>query len=88
VLGIEDGRTAIGHRQSIGDNSLKARGVQTSFELLPDRTVTFRHIIGAVPLFALPESMSVAPGCLKLRSEGAEFGVPFDSDFLAPERYE
>ncbi|MBN9270471.1 MAG: hypothetical protein J0J15_09535, partial [Mesorhizobium sp.] len=35
VLGIEDGRTAIGHAASIGDNWLKREGVATAFALAP-----------------------------------------------------
>ncbi|TIT02535.1 MAG: hypothetical protein E5W85_32300, partial [Mesorhizobium sp.] len=33
VLGIEDGRTALGHAASLGDNWLKREGVATAFAL-------------------------------------------------------
>ncbi len=83
VLGIEDGRTAVGHRQSIGDNTLKAAGVPTSFALSPDLTISFRHILGALPLQALPHSVEQQKNTLVLSMEGREFLTPFDSGFLS-----
>ena len=49
VLGIEDGRAAVGHAASIGDNWLKREGVATAFALGEGRSVSFRHVIGAMP---------------------------------------
>ena len=49
VLGIEDGRTALGHAASLGDNWLKREGVATAFALGEGRNVSFRHVIGALP---------------------------------------
>lgn len=86
VLGIEDGRTAVGHRQSIGENSLRAQGVPTSFELLPDGTITFRHVIGALPMQSLPESLKMARDSLALSIDGVEISAPFDSNFLTEHR--
>jgi len=83
VLGIEDGRTAVGHRQSVGDNSLKAAGVPTSFVLAPDKTISFRHILGALPLQSLPNSIEQQKSTLLLNMEDREFFAPFDSEFLS-----
>jgi hypothetical protein len=82
VLGIEDGRSAIGHRHSIGDNSLKAEGVPTSFTLGPEGTVAFRHVIGALPMLSLPRSVKTATDSLIVELEESEIIVPFDSQFL------
>lgn len=82
VLGIEDGRTAVGHRHSIGDNSLKAAGVPTSFELSPDRIVSFRQVLGAAPLQVLPEAVEAQDGFLILSTAQGQIRVPFDSEFL------
>lgn len=82
VIGIEDGRTAVGHRQSVGDNTLKAAGVPTSFTLSPDKTISFRHILGALPLQTLPNSIQQQKGSLLLNMDDREFLVPFDSEFL------
>lgn len=83
VLGIEDGRTAIGHAASIGDNWLKRDGVATAFEL--GGHVSFRQIIGAVPFADSkpPQTVSTAHGCLSLTMpDGSTREIPFDSDFL------
>jgi hypothetical protein len=83
VLGIEDGRTAIGHAASIGDNWLKREGVATAFEL--GGNVSFRQIIGAMPFPGgePPDTVSTAPGLLRMAMPGGEIQeIPFDSDFL------
>jgi hypothetical protein len=86
VIGIEDGRSAIGHAASIGDNPLRRDGVATSFELGAEKRVSFRQVIGALPL-ARP---SVPPrridaGIAGLRivfPDGAVRDIPFDAGFL------
>lgn len=83
VIGIEDGRTAIGHAASIGDNWLKREGVATAFDL--GGSVSFRQIIGAVPLSGgePPSAVSPISGHLRLTMpDGATHEVPFDTDFL------
>ncbi|MGP2490599.1 hypothetical protein ACTDI4_03065 [Mesorhizobium sp. PUT5] len=85
VLGIEDGRTAIGHAASLGDNWLKREGVATAFALAPDGRVAFRHVIGALPQADGPPPASVAmlPDRLRLETlDGAVREVPFDGTFL------
>ncbi|UCI19788.1 hypothetical protein FJ970_02085 [Mesorhizobium sp. B2-1-8] len=83
VLGIEDGRTAIGHAASLGDNWLKREGVATAFALDEDRGVSFRHVIGALPLSGgePPREITTADGRLRLAGAAAS-EVPFDSEFL------
>jgi hypothetical protein len=83
VLGIEDGRTAVGHRQSIGDNSLKSADVPTSFTLSPHGVVTFRHVIGAFPWEELPDTILQQDGSLLVRSKESQLNLPFDTEFLA-----
>jgi hypothetical protein len=82
VLGIEDGRAAVGHAASIGDNWLKREGVATAFAL--GRGVSFRHVIGAVPLSGgePPQAVTTATGRMRLAAGGSTWEVPFDSDFL------
>ena len=85
VLGIEDGRAAVGHAASLGDNWLKREGVPTVFELAEGRRVTFRQIIGAVPLEGgePPRSVMAGSGHLRLDLAGGERrDVPFDDGFL------
>lgn len=85
VLGIEDGRAAIGHAASLGDNWLTREGVSTAFEL--GGRVSFRQIIGALPLSGsgLPRHIDTASGCLSIASEpGISREVPFDEQFLSP----
>ena len=85
VLGIEDGRTAVGHAASIGDNWLKREGVATAFALGEGRSVSFRHVIGAVPLSSgqPPRDIATAQGRMRiLVADGSDDDVPFDSDFL------
>lgn len=83
VLGIEDGRTAIGHAASLGDNWLKREGVATAFDL--GGSVSFRQIIGAIALERgePPKAISAKSGHLHVSMpDGAKREVPFDSDFL------
>ncbi|MEI9403231.1 hypothetical protein [Mesorhizobium argentiipisi] len=85
VLGIEDGRTAIGHAASLGDNWLKHEGVATAFALAEGRSVSFRHVIGAVPFADTepPGSLETAPDRLRvLAAGGAARELPFDGGFL------
>ncbi|WP_214470212.1 hypothetical protein [Mesorhizobium sp. dw_380] len=84
VLGIEDGRTAVGHAASIGDNWLKREGVATAFALGEGRGFSFRHVIGALPASGgePPQEVTTANGRMRLASAGAARDVPFDSDFL------
>ncbi|MEI9427122.1 hypothetical protein [Mesorhizobium sp. Cs1299R1N3] len=83
VLGIEDGRTAIGHAASLGDNWLKREGVATAFALDEGRGVSFRHVIGALALSGgePPREITTADGRLRLAGAAAS-EVPFDSEFL------
>jgi len=83
VLGIEDGRTAIGHAASVGDNWLKREGVATTFQL--GGGIAFRQVIGAVPLAGSepPEAVGAEAGHLRLTLPGgAAQKIPFDDDFL------
>ncbi|MBX3596652.1 MAG: hypothetical protein KF874_03675 [Rhizobiaceae bacterium] len=82
VIGIEDGRTAIGHRQSVGDNTLKAAGVPTSFTLKADGVVQFRQVIGALPIQRLPSALEQQQGFLVAQSQEMQTRVPFDNEFL------
>lgn len=85
VLGIEDGRTAIGHAASIGDNWLKREGVATAFALAPGGRVAFRQVIGALPLEdgLPPASLAMEAGRLRLEmADGAVRQTPFDGAFL------
>ena len=84
VLGIEDGRTAVGHRASIGDNPLRRENVPTSYELREDGSVAFRQVIGALAGPAGPP-VAIAPGdgrLLVTLPEGEVREVPFDGSFL------
>jgi hypothetical protein len=85
VLGIEDGRSAIGHAASLGNNWLKHEGVPTAFALAGGRSVSFRHVIGAVPFAeaGAPADIEVATDRLRIRApNGAVKEVPFDGEFL------
>lgn len=85
VIGVEDGRTAPGHRASIGDNALKREGVATAFPLGGEQR--FRQVIGALPLDGVgrpPMAVAAEIGSLGLDfPDGARIAVPFDGDFLA-----
>ncbi|TJV39700.1 MAG: hypothetical protein E5Y02_24880 [Mesorhizobium sp.] len=82
VLGIEDGRAAVGHAASIGDNWLKREGVATAFAL--GDSFSFRHVIGAMPLPGgePPQEVVTTDGRMRLSAGGSTRDVPFDSDFL------
>ncbi len=84
VLGIEDGRAAVGHAASIGDNWLKREGVATAFALGEGHSFSFRHVIGAVPLSGgiPPQEIITADGQMRLSAGGSTRDVPFDSAFL------
>lgn len=85
VLGIEDGRTAVGHGASQGDNWLKREGIATAFELGPDRRVAFRHVIGAVPAETgkAVRDVSIAADHLRVTTaEGAVSNAAYDAAFL------
>ena len=85
VLGIEDGRTAVGHAASLGDNWLKREGVATAFELAEGRRVAFRQVVGAVPLAGGEPPLTVAASQDRLRlcmADGSARDIPFDGDFL------
>ncbi|MDR7221248.1 hypothetical protein [Aminobacter aminovorans] len=83
VLGIEDGRSAIGHAASIGDNWLKQEGIETAFAL--GGRVAFRQIVGAMPLDGgdPPSQVEALPGRLRLIfADGSQREAPFDETFL------
>lgn len=83
VLGIEDGRAAIGHAASLGDNWLKREGVATAFAL--GGRVAFRQVIGALPLegSGLPQRIEAASDRLRIScAQGTVRDVPFDGRFL------
>lgn len=85
VLGIEDGRTAVGHAASLGDNWLKHEGVATAFALAEGRSFSFRHVIGALPWPSgePPRDVTTSPGRMRiLAADGGERDIGFDSDFL------
>ncbi|TPK89708.1 hypothetical protein [Mesorhizobium sp. B2-4-17] len=84
VLGIEDGRTAVGHAASIGDNWLKREGVATAFTLGEGHSFSFRHVIGALPLSGgtPPRAIATANGQMRLAAGDTQWNVPFDDDFL------
>lgn len=85
VLGIEDGRTAMGHAASLGDNWLKREGVPTAFELGEGRRIAFRQVIGAVPLEGgePPRAVTVRPLHLALDfPDGGKREIPYDGGFL------
>jgi hypothetical protein len=83
VLGIEDGRAAVGHAASIGDNWLKREGVATAFALGGE--VSFRHVVGALPQASdePPRDIATADGHMRLAAaDGSTRDVAFDTDFL------
>lgn len=83
VLGVEDGRAAIGHAASLGDNWLKRKGVETAFAL--GGTVSFRQVVGAVASSrgVAPRAVTAARGGLQLAFDGgASDELGFDDTFL------
>jgi hypothetical protein len=85
VLGIEDGRAAMGHAASLGDNWLKHEGVATAFALAEGRSISFRHVIGALPSAhaEAPAGIETARDRLRvIAADGTAKDVPFDGEFL------
>jgi len=85
VLGIEDGRAAVGHAASLGDNWLKHEGVATAFTLGEGRSVSFRHVIGGVPFAGAdaPGGIETVADRMRINAAGgAAKEVPFDGGFL------
>ncbi|MCG7506435.1 hypothetical protein [Mesorhizobium retamae] len=85
VLGIEDGRTAVGHAASLGDNWLKREGIATAFELDPERRVAFRHVIGALAAGEgkVVGDVTASAGRLHVTSVGnVVLDAPYDAEFL------
>lgn len=86
VLGIEDGRTAVGHTASVGDNALKRLGVPTSFVLDGAGPVTFRHVMGALPLAdgtAALERVATEKAVLRATlADGSVLSAAYDDSFL------
>jgi hypothetical protein len=85
VLGIEDGRAAVGHAASVGDNWLKREGVATAFALTEGSSVSFRHVIGAVLQSGGEPPRDIATGQGRMRltaDDGSTREIAFDSDFL------
>jgi len=83
VLGIEDGRAAVGHAASISDNWLKREGVATAFALGGE--VSFRHVIGALPQAGgePPRDIATSDGRMRLAAaDSSTRDIAFDSDFL------
>jgi hypothetical protein len=83
VLGIEDGRAAVGHAASVGDNWLKREGVATAFALGGE--VSFRHVIGALPQAdgEPPRDIATTSGHMRLTgADGSPRDIAFDGDFL------
>ena len=83
VLGIEDGRTVIGHAASLGDNWLKREGVETAFALRG--RVAFRQIVGTVPSDngEAPSTIETVAGMVRLKfSDGTSREAAFDETFL------
>ncbi|RWE96929.1 MAG: hypothetical protein EOS68_16590, partial [Mesorhizobium sp.] len=77
---------ALGHAASLGDNWLKREGVATAFALGEGRSVSFRHVIGALPQEAggaPPRDIATAQGRMRIAAaDGTMQDVPFDGDFL------
>jgi hypothetical protein len=86
VLGIEDGRTAVGHSASLGDNPLRREGVATSFALSPGGRIAFRQVIGGLWLDngAVPPSGLSFSGDTLIAgfADGTSVTAPFDAAFL------
>jgi hypothetical protein len=84
VLGIEDARAAVGHGASLGDNWLKREGVATAFSLAEGRSVSFRHVIGAIPSAGgePPRNIETREGRMRVLVDGTTREVAFDSEFL------
>ncbi len=84
VLGIEDGVSAVGHRQSLGDNAVAREGVPTALVLDPGGSVAVRQVIGWAAMTGVPLAVRTRSGALLVEREGAAPVVlPFDDGFLA-----
>ena len=83
---LKTGRAVAGHAASAGDNALKRQGVPTTFRLHPDRTVSFRHVLGARGLgngATPPLRVSTELSRLVLHfADGKDIATPFDGAFL------
>ncbi len=85
VLGIEDGRAAMGHAASLGDNWLKREGVATAFALAEGRSVSLRHVIGGVPAADTEAPSGIETVADRMRiatAHGIAREVSFDGEFL------
>jgi hypothetical protein len=86
VLGIEDGCTAIGHAQSLGDNAIRREGVTTALALDLQGSISVRQVIGAAPLDVPhpPARAEAREGALILSFDyGQAISLPYDEEFLA-----
>jgi hypothetical protein len=87
VLGIEDGRTAVGHASSMQENFVSREGVPTSFTLQEGSTLRLRHVIGAMPFDRAAEPASAVTtesGRLVISfPDGPAQRLPYDDSFLA-----
>lgn len=84
VLGIEDGISAVGHRQSIGDNPVRREGVATAIDLDPSGAVSVRQVIGCAAISEAPVGVTPGGGSLLLAfADGRMRSLPFDDAFLA-----
>ncbi|MEO5757471.1 MAG: hypothetical protein ABIQ51_11520, partial [Mesorhizobium sp.] len=69
----------------LGDNWLKREGLATAFDLTEGQSLSFRHVIGAVPLSGgePPRDIATSQGRMRLGfADGSTRDIPFDSDFL------
>ena len=83
VLGVEDGVSAVGHRQSLGDNPVMREGVPTALVLDPGGPVSVRHVIGWAAFQDVPSAVETVAGGLLIRGSGDQRTVlPFDDRFL------
>lgn len=84
VLGIEDGISAVGHRQSLGDNAVAREGVPTALTLNPAGSVAVRQVIGWAAVAGMPQAVRTLSGALVIElEEGGPVVLPFDDSFLA-----
>lgn len=87
VIGIEDGRTAVGHASSMAENFVSREGVATSFQLSENGTARLRHVIGVTPLegaVRAASNVSVDAGVLILQlADRSMLRLPYDEGFLA-----
>lgn len=86
VLGIEDGVSAIGHRQSLGDNPVRREGVATVLHLDPRGSVAVRQAIGWAAMSEVPAAVETGNRCLILEDASGRRTLPFDDRFLSSRR--